>query len=91
MDAKNKPVEIPATSWPHEQEIYTIDKLYRIENSSQLNQIGVTLKEISIPSGLSYETYRLERFRPATQDDHDALAAMEGLLEELEIGEFILA
>jgi hypothetical protein len=89
INSKNKPAAIPAKFWLEEQEIYTVDKVFRIEHKEQKNAIGYTLKELSLPAGGEYESYRADRFRPATDADFEALEAVEGLLEELEIGEFV--
>lgn len=89
INGKNKPKNIPDKNWVFEEEIYTIDKIFKVLNASQPGMIGVTLKEVSLPKDSGYEVYQLNRFRPATDEDFEALAAMEQLLEELEIGEFL--
>ncbi len=87
INNKNKPVEIPALFWLEEQEIYTIDQVFKIEHNKQKGEFGVTLKEITLPKGGKYETFNIKRFRPATPDDFDAIEAVQDLLEELEVGE----
>ncbi len=89
INAKNKPNVIPSAFWLEEQEIYTVEKVLKIEHKDQKNQIGFILKELTLPAGLEYESFLATRFRPATDADFEALEAVEGLLEELEIGEFV--
>jgi len=55
----------------------------------QGNVLGLVLDEISLPVVCPYDCFLSERFRPATDDDLDAIEAVKALLEEVEIGDFV--
>jgi hypothetical protein len=82
VDAKNRPKEIPAHLWLESEELYTVKSVQKMEN--QPGVIGLVLVEIDLPLECPYDSFRSDRFRPATEDDYAAIEAVKALLEEVE-------
>ena len=80
INDRKKPNEIPSTSWIEEGEIYTVTKAMRM--SKQRMTLGYLLDEVSLPEDSKYECYIATRFRPYSDDDAKAEAAVEELLNE---------
>lgn len=87
INAKNKPEEIPTNLWLERDEMYTVLKVQKM--AKQNNLMSFVLEEIKLPAEHKYDSFISNRFRPATEDDMDAIAAVEKLLEEVEVGDFI--
>lgn len=80
INAKNKPSEVPESSWVEEHEIYTVILVSRMAKQGMI--LGFKLAEVSMPEGCKYQHYMADRFRPATEDDFEAAEAVRKLLEE---------
>lgn len=87
VNNKNKPEEIPSHLWLEKDEMYTVLRIQKM--AKQPGITGFVLEEITIPPGSKYDSFSSARFRPATDDDFAAIEALEQLLEEVGIGEFI--
>lgn len=87
VDAKNRPSDFPAQFWIEKDEMYTVLQIQKM--AMQPGVFGVVLQEIDLPADIPYDSFISTRFRPATQDDMDAIEAVEKLLEEVEIGDLI--
>lgn len=87
INAKNKPLEIPSTLWLERDELYTVTSVQIMAN--QNGALGFKLAELPLPENGKYDSFLANRFRPATEDDLDAIEAVKKLLEEVEIGEFV--
>ncbi len=86
-DAKNRPIEIPINLWVEQDEMYTVISIQKM--AKQPGTFGVVLDEIRLPADCPYDSFAHYRFRPATEDDFEAITAVEKLLEEVEIGDFV--
>ncbi len=84
INAKKKPAGIPDSSWIKEGEVYTV--IHAANMARQRMTLGYKLGEVELPHGSEYEYYAASRFRPYTEDDAAAEAAVEELLmEELQL------
>ena len=83
INDKKKPSEIPSSSWIEEGEVYTVTKVVKM--AKQRMTLAYLLAEVSFPEDSKYECYVASRFRPYTDDDAKAEAAVEELL----MGEFM--
>jgi hypothetical protein len=67
--------------WIEKGEIYTvIDAKYLAQ---QRMAVGYKLEEIDMPSDSPYQYFLANRFRPLTEDDMEAEAALEELMQEV--------
>lgn len=87
INAKNKPVEIPSGCWLEKDEMYSVVRIQKMAN--QPGTFGVVLEELKLPANCPYDSFAHWRFRPATEDDIEAISAVEKLLEEIGVGEFL--
>jgi hypothetical protein len=81
INAKNKPTEIPTNCWVEEQEIYTVVAVQKMALQGGL--LSFVLEEVTPPADSPFDSYLADRFRPATDDDFEAIAAVKELLEEV--------
>lgn len=81
INAKNKSVTIPADCWVEEQEIYTVVAVQKM--ALQGGTLSFVLEEVAPPAHSPFDSYLSDRFRPATDDDFEAIAAVKELLEEV--------
>lgn len=86
-DAKNRPAEIPQSLWLEKDELYSVTSVQTMIN--QPGKQGFILAELPLPKESKYDSFLSDRFRPATEEDYEALEAVKKLLEEVEIGEFV--
>ena len=80
INASNKPKEVPVGSWIEKDETYTVVGASNM--ARQRMTLGYKLKEVLFPQNCEYQYYAASRFRPLTDDDIAAEAALEELLEE---------
>lgn len=80
IDDSRKPSEVPASSWIERQEIYTVTMVSRMAKQGMI--LGFKLAEVSMPEGCKYQHYMADRFRPATEEDFEAIEAVKKLMEE---------
>lgn len=87
VNSQAKPSVIPQHLWVEKEEMYTVIRVQKM--AKQLGIFGFVLEEISPPKESGYDSYAHYRFRPATEEDFEAIEAVKKLLEEIEVGEFL--
>ena len=87
INDKGRPHEIPQHLWVERDEMYSVLSVQRM--AKQPGVMGFVLAEIELPANGKFDSFDSKRFRPATDDDFNAIAALEQLLEEVGIGEFL--
>jgi hypothetical protein len=86
INASNRPTEVPVGSWIEKDETYTV--IGASNMARQRMTLGYKLEEVEFPDDCEYQYYSASRFRPVTEDDMAAEAALEELLsEQLELVE----
>jgi len=80
INDSNKPAEVPGGSWIEKGEAYTV--VGAANMARQRMTLGYKLEEVEFPDGCEYQYYTASRFRPLTEDDALAEAAVEQLLNE---------
>ncbi len=82
VNSNARPADFPAHLWIDKGEIYTVvDAKYL---AKQHMAMGYKLSEIELPDDCKYKFFLANRFRPYTDDDAEAEAAVESLLQEVE-------
>lgn len=81
INDKNKPVEVPASSWVEKEEVYTVVGASNMARQGMM--VGFKLAEVQMPIDCDYQYYASYRFRPYTDADAEAEKAVEALLEEI--------
>lgn len=80
INNKKRPSGIPTSSWIEEGEVYTV--IHALNMARQRMTLGYILAEVQLPENSDYECYAASRFRPYSEQDAEAEAAVEELLME---------
>ena len=77
IDDSNKPADFPKSLWIKKGNIYTIEKVDKM--NLQNGMLGVVLKEIDTSKNFPYTHFDLRRFRPVEKSPE--LELVEELVE----------
>ena len=79
INDSNKPADFPSSLWIKKFDIYTIDRIDKM--NMQGGRLGVMVKEIDTSKNFPYTHFDLSRFRPVDQVPENEL--VEELVEDL--------
>jgi hypothetical protein len=89
INAKNRPADFPEHLWIAERtELYHVIAIHRM--AKQPGTYGFVLEERDLSSLTKYDSFAHHRFRPATEDDLEAIKEMEALFQEITEDELVI-
>lgn len=82
INDKGKPVDYVG-QWIEKGATYTVTEVVRLAKHHMA--LGFKIEEIPFPEGSKYKYFLAARFRPQTEDDENAEAAFEELMESIAV------
>lgn len=82
INDKGKPTDYVG-QWIEKGATYTVTEVVRLAKHHMA--LGFKIEEIPLPEGSKYKYFLAARFRPQTEDDENAEAAFEELIDSIAV------